>query len=129
MDGHSFRSIRSRPITPREGAMLIDLQRFPIHQFQQQLGIDNGRPFTVPQVRELVDVFAIYDAYRRAKSGGYYNVARWYDDNFRDLVTYTSQIKNSQNQLLYPFMQNVLHDHGFEDLTKDALSRDTDFAQ
>jgi len=110
----------------------IDFMDFPWGQFAAELNIQPGPPLRDEENLIFSLVLQIYGGLLRALRNpptAFYNLDKWYKDDFNDLVSMTMQLKKARNRLLYPFLQRFLVANRLSGLIPDKPSRDVMLSQ
>lgn len=111
----------------------VNFMDFPWGQFAAEIGLIPGEPpLRNDDFLTFSWILQIYGQFLTAlhnEPTAYYNLDRWYKDNFDDLVSMTLQIKKSNNRSLYPFLQRLLVANRLAGIIPDKPSRDEIAAQ
>lgn len=110
----------------------VDFMDFPWGQFAEELNVQPGPPLRDEDNLIFSWVLQIYgrllEALRNPPTA-FFNIDKWYKDNFDDLVSMTMQLKKARNRLLYPFLQRLLVANRLAGIIPDKPSREEIAAQ
>lgn len=110
----------------------VDFMDFPWGQFAEELNVQPGPPLRDEDNLIFSWVLQIYGGLLQALRNpptAFFNIDKWYKDNFDDLVSMTMQLKKARNRLLYPFLQRLLVANRLAGIIPDKPSREEIAAQ
>lgn len=110
----------------------VDFMDFPWGQFAEELNVQPGPPLRDEDNLIFSWVLQIYGSLLQALRNpptAFFNIDKWYKDNFEDLVSMTMQLKKARNRLLYPFLQRLLVANRLAGIIPDKPSREEIAAQ
>lgn len=110
----------------------VDFMDFPWGQFAEELNVQPGPPLRDEDNLIFSWVLQIYGSLLQALRNpptAFFNIDKWYKDNFDDLVSMTMQLKKARNRLLYPFLQRLLVANRLAGIIPDKPSREEIAAQ